>query len=509
MNVRILFPSAFHTSTSWRSRHAWNLALQQSLLLLVVLFAAEARTQVVADARAGEERRPLAMTNVTVIDVETGRRRADQTVVISGDRITAVGPARAARIPAGAHVVSGHGKYLIPGLWDMHSHAFRRWDVAAPQYLANGVLGLRQMGVAVPFEKVAAHPAAVRAGQIVGPRYFTPGPLLAGRDAFPQLPDATVVVTTPDEARRAVDSLARAGVDFIKVHNYLSRDGFFAIAREARLRGLPFAGHLPRVVSVAEGSNAGMRSMEHLRGVEGACSADEEAYLRVQRAAVIDADRDTSPVGLEAFLRALNTYTPAKCAALGALLARNGTWITPTLVGSISFRAARDSLLRDSRLRYVPPAVVDDWRRRLTEASTDPSLAQWQRLRPEIVREFQRAGLGLLTGTDAGAVNYGPINVFYGFAVHDELRLLVDAGLTPLDALRTATLNPARYLEATDSLGTIAVDKMADLVLLDADPLVDIRNTERIHAVVANGTLIDGAERQRLLDGVASAVQKQ
>jgi pimeloyl-ACP methyl ester carboxylesterase len=463
-------------------------------------------------ARAGEERRPLAMTNVTVIDVETGGRRADETVVISGGRITAVGPARTARIPAGARVVSGHGKYLIPGLWDMHSHAFRRWDVAAPQYLANGVLGLREMGVAVPFEKVAAQRAAVRAGQIVGPQYLTPGPLLAGRDAFPQFPDATVVVTSPDEARRAVDSLARAGVDFIKVHNYLSRDAFFAIAREARSRGLPFAGHLPRVVSVAEGSNAGMRSMEHLRGVEGACSADEGAYLRVQREAVIDAgapDRDTSPVGLEAFLRALNTYTPAKCAALGTLLARNGTWITPTLVGGISFHAARDSLLRDPRLRYVPPAVVDDWRRRLTEASTDPSWAQWQRLRPEIVREFQRAGVGLLTGTDAGAVNYSQINVFYGFAVHDELRLLVDAGLTPLDALRTATLNPARYLDATDSHGTIAVGNVADLVLLDADPLVDIRNTARIHAVVANGTLIDGAERQRLLDGVASAVQKQ
>lgn len=445
---------------------------------------------------------PVAITHVTVIDVEHGRRLPGQTVLTEGNRITVVAAAAAVRVPAGARVINGRGKFLIPGLWDMHAHAVLRWAVAAPLYLANGVLGLREMGTALPLDSIAAHRKALRAGHIAGPRYITPGPLLVGRrDALP--PIATVILPTPDAARRAVDSLSQAGADFIKVHNYLSRDVFFAIAREARSRGLPFAGHLPHVVSVAEGSESGMRSMEHLRGLAGACSADEEAYLGAQRAAheAGAPDRDTSRATSEAFLRAINSYSPAKCRAVGALLARNGTWVTPTLIRGVSFRVSRDSLLKDYRLRYVPARVADQWRRELMEVWTDSAWALWQRRRPRIVPELQRSGVGLLVGTDA---NYNGPHVLFGFAVHDELALFVDAGLTPQEALRTATLNPARYLNATDSLGTVVAGKLADLVLLDADPLVDIRNTRQIHAVIVNGKLFD----RNAIDALLAAAER-
>jgi imidazolonepropionase-like amidohydrolase len=450
------------------------------------------------------ESRPVAITRVTVIDVERGQRLPEQTVLTEGNRITALAPAAAVRLPNDARIVDGRGRFLIPGLWDMHAHAVHRWEVAAPLYLANGVLGLREMATALPLGTIVAHRGAVSAGQIAGPRYVSPGPLLAGRDLQLSPPAPLVIVTTADEARRAVDSLARAGADFLKLHSFLSREVFFAIAREARSRGLPFAAHLTNVVSVAEASDSGTRSLEHLRGLEGACSADEEGYLRAQRAAheAGAPDRDTSRAGREAYLRAINSYSPDKCRALGVLLARNGTWLTPTLVGSTRFRVPRDSLLRDPRLRYVPAVVAGNWRRGLAEAVADSGWVQWQRLRANIVPELEAAGVGLLVGTDA---NYRQIGVYFGFSVHDEMARFVDAGVTPFAALRAATLNPARYLNATDSLGAVVVGKVADLVLLDADPLVDIGNTRRIHAVLANGRLFDRGALDSLLAAGARA----
>ncbi|MGH7695661.1 MAG: amidohydrolase family protein, partial [Gemmatimonadaceae bacterium] len=377
---------------------------------------------------AAQQRTPaLAITHVTVIDVERGTRLPQRTVLIEGNRITAVAPSASTRVPKNAQLVDGRGRFLIPGLWDMHAHAVVRWQIAAPLYLANGVLGFREVGSTLTLDSLKAHRAAVNAGRIVGPRFVTAGPLLVGRDDC-QIPGASIVVSTAQDARRTVDSLAAAGADLIKVHTCLSRDAFFAIARAAWSHGLLFAGHLPNVVSVAEGSDSGM-GMEHLRGMEGACSTDEEMYLRAQRAAYEAGapDRDTSRAGREAYTRAINSYSPSKCEAVADLLARNGTWVTPTLIGGTRFRVSRDSLLRDTRVRYVPARVAETWRQQLAVVVTDSAWIRWQRQRHRIVPLLQEAGVGLLVGTDAN-LGLAMINVFPGFAVHDELAHLVRAG---------------------------------------------------------------------------------
>jgi hypothetical protein len=257
-------------------------------------------------------------------------------------------------------------------------------------------------------------------------------------------------------------------------------------------------------VTATEASNAGMRSFEHDMDVRLSCARDEPRA----RAALVAAEDSTPllsyPAHAELMTRveqaALATFDPAACTALAATLQRNDTWLDPTLVLYRGLGAPVGSATRqDARLRYVPVGLREFWK------NVPPSPA-FDALRPHMARlaaTMAHAGAGILAGTDAG----NPY-VVAGFALHDELALLVDAGLTPAEALRAATLNPARFLHATDSLGTVAAGKLADLVLLDADPLADIHNTTRIRAVVANGRYFDRAALDTLLAGAERAARR-
>jgi hypothetical protein len=296
-------------------------------------------------------------------------------------------------------------------------------------------------------------------------------------------------------ARAAVDSMRALGFDFLKVYNRLSREAYFAIAQRARERGMPFAGHVPDAITLAEASDAGQRSLEHLDdGLFIECvpggPAAFSAFVDARAAGVaqdsvgrlLDRLRAVASAGADA----------AACRPLMERLARNGTWITPTLA---VFRGANapDALAADPRVRYVPPALARRWAQDRSPPSDEDRFIQAQKGRVALIA--LQAGVGILAGTDASDEAY----VFAGSGLHDELALLVEAGFTPLQALQAATLNPARYLGAADSMGTVAPGRVADLVVLDANPLEDIRNTTRIFAVVANGRLIDAAERARLL----------
>lgn len=421
----------------------------------------------------------LAIAHVTVIDGTDSTPRHDQTVIIRGTRIVSVTPSASVRVPAGARIVEARGKYLIPGLWDMHVHtAVVRGRDVLPLYIANGVTGVRDM--AGDWDTLTTWRRDIAQGRLVGPRIVASGPYLEGAP----IPIPHILARTPDEARGAVDSLVGMGVDFVKVHGRLTPETYYAIARRARERGIHFTGHVPRAVGAANASDSGQRSIEHLLTIPVDCTPAESVALR---------PRFTVQ-------GALGRCSSEDLAPLYARFVRNGTWVTPTFTAQYEIAAWPERALPgDSLAHYLP----DTLRRYVTAIFPMPDsippganeaghamLAK----RMAQVAAMHRAGVRLLAGTDAPLRNSPP-----GFGLHEELTLLARGGLSPMDILRTATLEPARYLGALDSLGTIEPGKLADLVLLDANPLTDIRNTRRIAAVVANGRLYDAKDRDRLL----------
>jgi hypothetical protein len=345
-------------------------------------------------------------------------------------------------------------------------------------YIANGVTGVRDMGG--DWATLTAWRDEIAAGRLVGPRIIASGPYLEGGD----VPIPHLLTRTPEEGQAGVDSLVRLGVDFVKVHSQLTRDTYFAIARRARQRGIPFAGLVPRVVGSADASDSGQRSIEHLLAIPAPCTPAESIALR---------PRFT-------IQSALGRCSSQDLGRLYARFVRNKTWVTPTFVAQYEVATwpnralPGDSLaqyLPDSLRRYVAdifpmPDSVPLGANSVGRAMFAKRLAQ--------VATMRRAGVRVLAGTDAPLRNSPP-----GFGLHEELVLLARGGLSPLEIIRAATLEPAQYLGMRDSLGTVARGRLADLVLLDANPLLDIRNTRRIAAVVANGRLYDADAREKLL----------
>jgi imidazolonepropionase-like amidohydrolase len=448
----------------------------------------------------------LAITNVTVIDVADGAVRPDQTVLVSGNRIAAVGPAGSTRPAGGARVVDARGKYLIPGLWDMHAHAASKDRVESffRLLLANGITGFRDPYGSL--EVAARVRAAVAAGELPGPaRIVVAGNLVDGPPGA--LPGA-LIASTPDEGQRVVDSLHAAGAPFIKVYTLISPATYRAIAERSRELGLTFVGHVPLFVRAADASDAGQRSIEHMTGVLTGCSTEEEAILADWRR-IVGLMRDGNLAALtgeymEPVRRGLATQDEARCHRLAELFVANQTWQVPTLVSLRGKAFLREMAAADDpRVRYfTPPSRWTGGRPfefPMSEEQWEILQAQFEREK-EIVGMMAAAGVPFLAGSDTATPW-----AFPGFGLHDELELLVEAGLTPLQALQAATLNPARFLEATDSLGTIASGKLADIVLLDANPLEDIRNTQRIAGVVLNGRYLDRRALDALLAAAAEA----
>lgn len=436
----------------------------------------------------------VAITRVTVVDVTGAPSQHDMTVVIEGDRITAVGKSAQVRPPRGARVVDGRGRYLVPGFWDMHIHFMNTGESALPLLVAHGVTSVREMGGRIADTR--AWQARMAAGTLVGPRIRTSGPVLespqyiarvrvrdqrlGGRLAPLVLP-YRIGVADAAQARRAVDSIDKLRADFVKIRTAGSRDAYFAILAAARRAGLTVAGHAPTIVSLREASDSGHRSFEH--------------SIVPQLARMPAAERQ----------------------ALYARLASNGTWYTPTLVvlsaprtpDSAVVAMLDDTLtLRDDRRRFVSPSLSAWWQIQVAERMGDTVATRrfdeaWRSAYDgtlDIVRGMRAAGVPILVGTDAGSVM-----VFPGSSVHEEMALLVeDARLTPGEALWGATLGPARYFGMERELGTIEVGKLADLVLLDGDPLANIRNTSKISAVVLRGEMFDAEGRRRLLHQAAT-----
>ena len=433
----------------------------------------------------------IAITGVTLVDPSVAASRqaglVNQTVVVRNGVIEAVGPSGSIAVPRGARLVDGRGKFLMPGLWDAHVHFMNTGASALPLYVALGVTSVREMGGYI--DSTRAWQSRMRAGTLVGPRILTPGPILEAPRYLAGVRDRSVkdprigqrvlpyriAVGNAADARRAIDSLVKLHVDFVKIRTTESPEAYFAILSEARRVGLKVAGHAPSVTSLTIAVDSGQRDIEHA--------------IAPPLASVSADARDS--VYLE--------------------FAKWGTWYTPTLVVTRAVGLTADSASRaifgdaavrgDERQPYASRWLLEWWRMQLDERMRDTSSTSVADARALYessiadVRRMHELGVLVLAGTDAGSVL-----VYPGFALHEELRLLVeDAGFTPLEALWSAIVGPARFAGLQDSLGGIAPGKIADLVLLDANPLDNIRNTRRIVAVMQGGRLFARADLDVLL----------
>jgi imidazolonepropionase-like amidohydrolase len=440
-------------------------------------------------ARPAQAQQELTFFHANVVDVATGQVHPNQTVVVAGRRIVRVGPS-GRTTPGRGRMVEARGQYLLPGLWDMHTHVYfdgtagAGTDLILPLLVANGVTGIRDMGSQL--DSVLQARAAVAAHQLLGPRLVVSGPMLDG----PKSPyQASLAIASPEDGRRAVAMLKARGVDFIKVQSLVPRAAYFAIAEEAKTLGLPFEGHVPDAVRAREAVAAGQRSFEHLIGVFEASSTAEDAYV---------AGAPKLPA------RLLATYSPAQEAATVQLLSQHPeVWQCPTLlwergqwlVDSLDWQA-------DPDLPYAARSwVAQRWpKSRLGIArtlDTDPRAERARFVTHELtlVRKLHAAGVGFLAGTDMPA----GVDLVPGVSLHLELQRFVAAGFTPLQALQTATLNPARFYNRLQDFGSVQPGRLADLLLLSANPLVDIANTRRIAGVVADGRYLSRADLDALL----------
>ena len=452
------------------------------LFLLVCLLPFE----VFGRQKASSGQTALVFTHVTVIDATGAPAKPDMTVVVRGDRIEALGKTSKLTVPQNARVVDATGKFLIPGLWDMHVHPVDEKNYLA-LFTANGVTGVRVMRGEPVHHKWRQE---ISAGKLIGPRMVIASPFIDGPDP---LLSGSIIVSNEDEGRRAVRKVKKEGADLVKLFNDIPRDAYFAIADEAKKQGIPFAGHVPYLVSAAEASDAGQQSIEHGYYVLMACSSRSEEELKKELKETLVTRPGSLPhVCARVKQLADITYSEKKAAELFARFVKNGTWVCPTLMlyQSVSFRDEED-LANDPRLKYMPLSTKDSWRNDVYVAwVTGEGRADFRKLCENhlaIVGAISRAGVGLLAGTDTAGVPY----CFPGFGLHDELALFVQAGLSPMQALQTATYNAAKCLGKLDSMGTIEQGKVADLVLLDADPLQNISNTRRITTVVVGGRVYD------------------
>ena len=451
----------------------------------------------------------LAIVGATLIDVRDGSHITDSTIIVESAHITAVGPAQSIRIPSRAGVIDAHGKYVIPGLWDMHTHIYnqRELDIFFPLLVAHGIVGIRDAEGLLPseFRELGKRHRYV-------PHVFACGKYIDG-PAPPGAADAAIV-----------DELADKGADFIKVGSMLSRDRFLAIMARARARGLHVAGHVPIAVSAAEASDVGLQTMEHLWEILLNISTREDE-LRSERLGALKKRLSTAEQELVvAFPETeplVSSWSDEKASALFGKFITNHTWQTPTLVNFAVRGSALNgdaSFWNDPNLALTPKDWVDSWRpaRNQFLAGVPPSevptyirrFEATHRVQLNLVGRMRAAGVAFLAGTDVSNWNF----TVPGISLHEELAQFVEAGLTPLEALQTATINPAKYLAIEDSAGTVAVGKRADVLILDSDPTENIANTKRISAVVLSGQLIDRNELNQMLDGarrLAAEVPKQ
>lgn len=433
----------------------------------------------------------LVIENVSLIDGVNPSVQPNKTVVIVGNRIKAIGEKGKVSVPPKAKIINGKGKYLISGLWDSHVH-LNSGKAFLPLFVANGVTSVREMGG--DLQEVKQLREQIAKGQLLGPRIKTAGTIieseswikwvldLAKKDGDVELHERIskrIGIASPEHAKEVIKKLAEDGVDLIKVRNAASPETFLAIEAEAKKYGLPVAAHAPRM-DLTVASAGGLKSIEH---ADSTSSAMQNQDLRT----------------------------------VARAFAQNGTWYTPTLITGIIWRLTpKETLLGlindsdgklDQRNLYVPNVIRQTWKRQLESQKNESPFDHAGETRKGMneFRLMHKEGVGVLAGTD-----FGVLLVYPGFSLHDELEALVKyGGLTPFEALQSATKNPPYFFNLQNEIGTIEADKIADLVLLTANPLENISNTKKISAVVLNGKHLSKLNLELLKETAKKQIQKE
>jgi hypothetical protein len=424
-----------------------------------------------------------AITNVTVVPMDRERRVQGQTVIIRDGRIEAIGPVSATKVPAGATRLEGRGRYLMPGLAEMHAHvppnpAAAQWteDVLF-LYAANGITFVRSM-------LGAPHHLALRAkaerGEILSPRIYISGPSLNGNS-----------VASPEDGRRMVREQKAAGYDTLKIHPGLDRARYDAIAETAREVGITFGGHIPDEVGLSRALEAGQATVDHLDG-----------YMPLLVRAGVRTDGDTGFFGY----KLAGAVDEKKIAETARRTREAGVWNVPTesLIDHLLLRELSAAELESrEELRYVPRPMLAQWKKARSDLQGapdyDPALARrFSEVRGRLIKALNDVGAGLLLGSDAPQIFNVP-----GFSMHHELRALVRAGLSPYQALATGTCNVSRFIGMPDAFGTVTAGARADLLLLEADPLADVANVKRRAGVMLGGRWLPESEIQAGLARIA------
>jgi imidazolonepropionase-like amidohydrolase len=447
----------------------------------------------------------IVISNAKIVDITNNKILANKLIAISGHTIQAIDDTKMiARYKADKYVDAG-GKYVMPGLWDMHIHLRGGADMIAankahlPLFLAFGITTVRECGGDLT-PQIMEWRKQTADGTLPGPRIFTSGPKLDG-------PKPTwagsLLVETPEQVSKALDSLQKIHTDFVKIYeSKISRDAYLKVVSQAHKRGLKSTGHMPYTVELTEAVALGMNGSEHLYYVFKACSAKEDSITAVIR----QSEHTAKPIGLFAALPSLYaTYDDAKAAKLFTYLAQQNFTITPTLYVSKTLDEIKTTdHTKDTLLAYIDPKIQATYQgriasaKRATDASTQFSL-KYAAKAAAMVPQMYKAGVNVIAGSDCGAFNS---YTYPGQSLHGELKLLVEAGLTPDEALKTATINGAKFFGISQNYGSVAAGKCSDVIIIDADPLKDISAVDHISTVVCNGKLYTKNDLDALMKAI-------
>lgn len=440
--------------------------------------------------------------NVNVIDAVNGLRN-DQSVIVRNNKIVEVGFAGNIREPSGATIVECNGKYMIPGLWDAHLHILDGKeltpDLMFPLFIATGITYIRDTSGDLELLLSWRKKASKMEG--MAPRVFITGPHF---DGLQTSWDHSISIVSPELVKPALDSLIDAEVDHIKIYELPSPEVFKKIVKLAKDKGYKVSAHVPLTMDVIEASNAGLNSMEHMRNLELSISSDWDSLLQMRKKIIANSpDKSGRELRSQIYraqrLHAIHTQDIKRREIVLKCLADNNTWQVPTLTltASAKHRMYASEDYRES-FRYLPKSTRNEWMRStILKANQLPTaeelaLSEWAY---DIIPKLVEAGIEIMAGTDMPLAQLTP-----GFSLHEELTFLVDAGLTPMQALESATVLPAKFFGLENQQGCIDKNMLADFVILDANPLDNIKNTQKIQAVMRNGYLHTREDLDKMLN---------
>ena len=464
-----------------------KMSIQKFIFILACLFLTSCQKERAVDFKV--------ISNGNLVDVETGEILQGHDIWIDKDRIVKICPHDEGLISRDT-LIDASNKFIIPSLWDMHAHMLGH-DWVRDLYTALGVTGLRIMN-GTPDEmediKKKRKDGFYKGFELLYSSPITDGPGEAWAESR--------IAGNPDEGRQLVREYYEKGYDFVKVYNFLSLDTYLAIADECKQLNFPFAGHVPMDVTTEEAVEAGQKSIEHTIGLDSAIP-DPKSFQKAHK------DSDYNEYA-KAFLHAYDSSLKAKVLNITKSKA---SWFCPTLMLAKSYIISReiDSIFKhDPRLRYIPKEEQDYWFGDVKEAGIPSYLAaneNWAEteravfeLRMSYLKDMLDNGTRFLAGTDNGNPNIYP-----GFSLHDELELFVKAGFTELEALQTATLNPAIFAERENELGTLEEGKIANLLMLDNNPLENIKHSSAIYGLIRRGEYLGKDKLQALLNNLTSS----